>query len=171
MAGINKNEAKIFDVKIIDDAIDFIKENFGKLKEKFLEKRIEKEKNLNLKYKEDVENIIISMNQTADLIDESVFFNRNEYFNFLNIKEMIEYTLNNIFLFIEHYEFISGLLSDFKDIVKMKFKETENNYEKEYENYKYRFNRKKECFYTDIYKRSGEYDDLIEEFVNILGGD
>lgn len=117
-----------------------------------------------------MENIINSLDKAADLIDKSGFFNRNEYFNFLNIKEMIEYSLQNIYIFFKHYEFISGLLSDFKNISNIKFQETESSYKKEYENYKYRFNRKKEYFYTYIYKRSGEYDDLIDDFVNILGG-
>lgn len=126
------------------------------------------------KYEKEVKKILNLMDEIEELIEASPFFSDIELFDFTNMKEMTAYILKDPDLFEEHFNFLLEFLKDYNQIAILKFEvescSKESNYEEEYKKFKYKFNRKREFFYTQIYEHLGIYDDIIDEYVNILGG-
>ncbi|MBQ6813469.1 MAG: hypothetical protein IJP12_02400 [Methanobrevibacter sp.] len=170
MNGIYENMPQIMIYEKINETMDYFRKLYNRIKSKSIEIK-SKFKNEDIKeYEKEVESILSLMNKTADLIDESPYFKDNEYFDYLDLKEIAKYILKDINLFSKHYPYILELFSDFDNIVNYKFKcESISDYEKEYEKYKYCFNRKREFFYTEIYEHLGIFDELIDDIVNTLG--
>ena len=90
------------------------------------------------------------MDEIGYLIENNSLLNEDDYFDFLDLKEIIKYLLNNIDLFLKHLEFILELLKTFDEIIVSKLK-IEHHENRDDENLKYEFYRKKEYFYTHIY--------------------
>lgn len=91
-----------------------------------------------------------------------------EFLNFLSIKRMIDYLLNDIKLFIVYLFFIEDLLMNFFNLIHHKLQKADNDYQKEYDLFVCYVNDKKEFFYTKIYKYSGEFEKTVIEINNLL---
>lgn len=167
-----ENPPQILDSNKIIETINHLKEIFNLMKEKFMEVKTKQELS---KYENEVEKILKLMGKIEDSIDINPSYSDIELFDFMNIKEMTEYVIQNPILFKEHSNFILEFLKDYTNLTILKFEAEHNSneidYENEYKKFKYRFNRRKEFFYTHIYEHLGIYDDLIDEVVNTLGGD
>lgn len=93
----------------------------------------------------------------------------NEFYNFLTIKRMIDYLLNDIKLFLIHLRFIEKLLFNFFNLIHQKLLKNDE-YENEYVSFLTFLNNQKDFFYTKVYIYSGEFEDTIIEINNILWG-
>lgn len=94
-----------------------------------------------------------------------------ELYDFMEIKNIIEYLLDNINLLKkpENQNFINLLLK-FEQLIEFKLKSKNNEeYSIKLEEFDdFLFNQQK-IFYTEIYQRTGEYDQTIDKITNILG--
>lgn len=91
-----------------------------------------------------------------------------EFLNFLSIKRMIDYLLNDIKLFIVYLFFIDDLLMNFFNLIHQKLQKADKDYQKEYDLFVSYLNDKKEFFYTQIYEYSGEFEKTVIEINNLL---
>ena len=92
----------------------------------------------------------------------------NEFLNFLSIKRMIDYLLKDIKLFIVYLFFIDDLLMNFFNLIHQKLQKADKDYQNEYDLFVSYLNDKKEFFYTEIYKYSGEFEKTVIEINNLL---
>lgn len=92
----------------------------------------------------------------------------NEFLNFLSIKRMIDYLLMDIKLFIVYLFFIDDLLMNFFNLIHQKLQKADKDYQNEYDLFVSYLNDKKEFFYTEIYKYSGEFEKTVIEINNLL---
>lgn len=166
MTGIYENSSQRINSNQILESINYLKEVFNIMKEKFIEIKTKHEE---AKYKKEVKKILSLMDEIEELIEKNPLFSDIELFDFTNMKEMTTYILKDSNLFEEHSNFLLEFLKDYNQIVVLKF-EAKKEYEEEYKKFKYIFNRKREFFYSHIYEHLGIYDDMIDEYVNILGG-
>ena len=100
-------------------------------------------------------------------LNESPFFKR-EFYEFLKIKDMIEYILekkegNN-------FKFAEELLIKFSDLISKKGSYFNNieKYDKLYKEFSNYLNKKEEAFFTEIYSSTFEYEDTVVKILNIL---
>ena len=107
-----------------------------------------------------------SMEEITDILApiESL---KDEFSDFLSIKIMIIYLLDNLKLFLIHLSFIDNLLVNFFELIHKKLQS-----DKEYGSYYNAFltflENQKEIFYTKIFQYSGEYKNSIIKINNLL---
>ena len=156
----------------IMETINFLKEIFNKIQERYLEIKTKKEE---LKYEKEVKSILKLMEEISDSLEENPLFKDNEYYDFLMIRHMIKYVLEDIRLFLNFSEFVDELIISFKEIIQKKIQnELENekiDYENEYSKFDAFLFEKKEFFYLNIHQPHGKYNDLICDITNMNGED
>lgn len=111
-----------------------------------------------------LEYIKISLAEIDELM-EDVNFAYDEYCNFLSIKDMIVYIVNDVAKFLKHSQFIITLLTAFNCLM-------DRQYDSDYENIYQKFDKwlygQEDIFYLEIFDGTHEYDDLIVKVTNIL---
>ncbi len=112
-----------------------------------------------LKYiKVSLNDIVLSMRNLS--------FSYDEYYNFMSIKNMIDYIVDDVGRYIKYSFFVLDLLRDFNKLM-----ENRNNsdYDAIYEEFDIRLDEQEDYFYSEIFIGTREYDDLIVKVTNILG--
>ncbi|MBQ6813468.1 MAG: hypothetical protein IJP12_02395 [Methanobrevibacter sp.] len=146
------------------DTMNFLKGIYETVKSRFDEIINKKSSYGNL-----VKNFLDKLEKIADSIEENPFLDEDIYFDFLTLKRMIRYILNDVNLSLKYFNFI---LDYTKQYIKVSIYRIKNKNicddDEEYYKLIYDFNRKKEYFYTYIYEHQGTYDDLIDEFIATL---
>lgn len=114
-------------------------------------------------YKISIKEIKSELFFIASKLKESSYFNE-EFLDFLRIKEMIEYIIDNGLN--KNFEFAESLLNKFSKLLynKVNF----NNYAEYYVGFSNELDSDEEFFYTEIYVPSHEYDETIVKITNIL---
>ena len=171
--GIYENTTSIIDSNMIYETIDYLKEAFKKISDKLLE--IKREKEEEAKFKKEARILKQSMRELSDLLREDSLFKEKEYVDFLRIKNIINYLLNDKELFIEHDNLIDSLLINFQKIIFKKLdcqlNEDFNEYPEEYNEFKSFLREMEEYFLLEIFEDDGKDEELIEELEKIIGGD
>lgn len=103
--------------------------------------------------------------EEIDEVMEDVNFAYDEYYNFLSIKDMITYIVGDVAKFLKHSHFIITLLIAFNNLMDS---QDELDYENIYQKFDKWLYKKEDIFYTEIFKSSHEYDELIDKVTNIL---
>ena len=98
---------------------------------------------------------------------------RAEYIEFLKIKTMMYYVLENIdSIDFNHIKSIFELMYKFNDLIRSKFISIEENslelYDAELKSYIFYLKDFESFFYSNIYERTGEFDDVIMEMSKVL---
>lgn len=158
----------------IDACLNLFKRLYYYVKDKFSKK----EDNEELSFEELVEiyskdeeflNYVDYINSSLDNIAESmeeINFAHYEYDNFMSIKKMITYIINDIPRYLKYSSFILPLLTAYNNLL-----ESQNspNYEDIYEEFDIFLYEQEDIFYTEIFESTHKYDDLIDKVTNILG--
>ncbi|WP_298498791.1 hypothetical protein [uncultured Methanobrevibacter sp.] len=167
MMNIYNSDGKInFDV--LDEIYRKIRKIFTNVKtqkEYSLEELIEIYSN-DAVFLRDLKVIEISMSEIADIL-EPIEILEKEYYNFLTIRRMINYILNEIKLFIVHLNFIEELLINFFNIIHQKLN-SDGNYQELYSTFVTNLEKQKVFFFEKIFEFSDDYNDLIVDVTNVL---
>lgn len=110
-----------------------------------------------------------SMSEISDIL-ESIESLSDEYYNFLAIRRMIEYIIDDSMLFHLHSGFIEMLFSDFSNLIHQKLNVNSNRYPEYYGKFLSNLENHKDFFYANIFEFSHEYDDLIVDVTRVLWG-
>ena len=165
-----QNTSLRIDLNKIKASINYLKKQLMKIKEKALSLRIRMNE-----YEKEVKIITDTMEEIADLLEESPLFKDKEFYDFLMIQHMIKYILKDVEFFVNYSEFIDELIFEFRELVnkkiKLEFGEEKINYHEEYLKFKDFLFDKKEYFYLEIHKPHGKYNDLVVEITNIPRSD
>ena len=166
------NSPQSFGMNKILDAVNCIYKFINYIKEKYAQIKSKQDK---MRYEKEVKEFLNFLDSVEEMMDTNPLFSDRELFDFMNVKEITSYILKDSKLFEEHFNFLMGFFKDYDKILMVKFEAINSfngiSYEKEYKKFKYGFNRKREFFYAHIYEHLGIYDDMIDEYVNALGGD
>ena len=115
----------------------------------------------------DLETMKSNFTEIALLLESSDFFSE-EYFDFLSIKNMCNYIINDIKLYILHSSFISSLLLNFFKLIRSKIVD-DSFYCDIYRTFEKFLDKQERIFYLNVFEGTPEYDDLVDEVTNILG--
>lgn len=157
----------------IDDFLSLFKKLYNLIKDKFSKDESEDTvsfeelveiKSADTNFLNYLEYIKTSLSDIADLMEEINFINY-EYENFISIKKMITYIVDDVNRYLKYDSFILTLLTAFNNLM-----DSYNapNYENIYENFDIFLFEKENFFYTKIFEYTHEYDDLIDKVTNIL---
>ena len=152
------------------DAKNYLKNAFNKIKEKFIELKSKKE---SYKYKKEAKIIINLTDEISDSLEENPLFKDKEFYDFLRIKDILEYLLRDRNLIIQHHDLIENLLGNFRKIIleKLDFKlnnKSLNTYKINYAKFKTLLDEKEEYFLVEIYPANHEDDTLVERITKII---
>ena len=92
-----------------------------------------------------------------------------EFYDFLSIRVMCNYIIDNLELYLQHSSFINSLLSSFFNLIHSKINKDKSQYTEVYDTFEKFLDEKEKIFYLEIYEGTHEYDDLIDEVTNMLG--
>lgn len=112
-----------------------------------------------------LEYVKTSLNDIA-LSMRNLTFVYDEYYNFMSIKNMIDYIVDDAGRYIKNSSFVLTVFSDFNNLM-----ENRNNsdYDALYEKFDIILDEQEDYFYTEIFDGTDEYDKLIVKVTNILG--
>lgn len=157
---------------IINDFLDIIKKFYNSVKNKFTKNDEMTSDEFINKYSEDKEflkhlnYIKVSLNEISDIM-EQIDFKYDEYYNFLSIKKMIIYIVNDFEKYFKYYNFMVNLLKNFNDLI---IKENQlEDYMEEYKHFDDFLYKQEDFFYTEIFDSNSKYNDSIDKVTNILG--
>ena len=157
---------------IINDFLDIIKKFYNSVKNKFTKNDEMTSDEFINKYSEDKEflkhlnYIKVSLNEISDIM-EQIDFKYDEYYNFLSIKKMIIYIVNDFEKYFKYYNFMVNLLKNFNDLI---IKENQlEDYMEEYKHFDDFLYKQEDFFYTEIFGSDTKYNDSIDKVTNILG--
>lgn len=157
---------------VIDDFLDIFKKFYNSVKSKLTKNDEMTLDEFLSKYSDDKEflnyldSVKLSLNEISDLM-EQMEFKYDEYYNFISIKKMIIYIVNNLEKYFYYSSFILILLKNFNDLM-IKEKQLES-YKEEYEKFDSFLYEKEDFFYTEIFDSDSKYDNAIDKVTNILG--
>lgn len=92
-----------------------------------------------------------------------------EFNDFLSIKLMCNYIIDNLRLYVQYSLFINSLLSNFFNLIHSKINNDKSQYNEVYSKFEKFLDEKEKIFYLEIYEGTHKYDDLIDEVTSILG--
>ena len=156
----------VSDLKELFDKL-IIKLSSNNLKDKSLEGLVELYSN-DKDFCNDLEKMKYSFNEIASILESSDIFSE-EYFDFLSIKNMCNYIINDVKLYILHSSFISSILFNFFKLIRSKIDDKDSCYSDMYLTFEKFLDKQERTFYLKIYEGTHEYDDLIDEVTCILG--
>ena len=157
---------------VIDDFLVIFKKFYNSVKSKLTKNDEMTLDEFLSKYSDDKEflnyldSVKLSLNEISDLM-EQMEFKYDEYYNFISIKKMIIYIVNNLEKYFYYSSFILILLKNFNDLM-IKEKQLES-YKEEYEKFDSFLYEKEDFFYTEIFDSDSKYDNAIDKVTNILG--
>lgn len=157
---------------VIDDFLDIFKKFYNSVKSKLTKNDEMTLDEFLSKYSDDKEflnyldSVKLSLNEISDLM-EQMEFKYDEYYNFISIKKMIIYIVNNLEKYFYYSSFILILLKNFNDLM-IKEKQLES-YKEEYEKFDSFLYEKEDFFYTEIFDSDSKYNNAIDKVTNILG--
>lgn len=134
---------------VIDDFLDIFKKFYNSVKSKLTKNDEMTLDEFLSKYSDDKEflnyldSVKLSLNEISDLM-EQMEFKYDEYYNFISIKKMIIYIVNNLEKYFYYSSFILILLKNFNDLM-IKEKQLES-YKEEYEKFDSFYMKKKISF-------------------------
>ena len=167
----NMNEVIIDINKIVSDLKELLdkiinKLSLNNLKYESIDELVELYSN-DKDFCRDLETMKSNFTEIALLLESSDFFSE-EYFDFLSIKNMCNYIINDIKLYILHSSFISSLLLNFFKLIRSKI-DDDSFYCDIYRTFEKFLDKQERIFYLNIFEGTQEYDDLVDEVTNILG--
>lgn len=109
-----------------------------------------------------------NLNEIVLILESSEVFS-DEYVDFLSIKCMCDYIIEDIKLYILYSSFINSILFNFFKLIHSKIHEDNSSYSNMYSNFERFLDEKERFFYLKIYDGSHEYDNLIDDVTRILG--
>ena len=116
-----------------------------------------------------IENIKDSFNNTENILSRFDFF-EEEYYDFLSIKDMAFYILDDKSL-LNNISMIKNLLNSFYHIVQFKKNSSNVEYDEKYELFSSNLIDVEQVFYSQIYEPSKNYDEeVLAEISNSLLG-
>ena len=151
---------------------------FRKLYDFITDKFSKKDSNKELSFKELVEiysndnEFLYNLNYIKTLLDDIAMSMRNltfphdEYYNFMSIKNMINYIADDVGRYIKYSAFVLAILRDFNNLVE---NHNSSDYDNIYEKFDIHLDRQEDYFYCEIFEGTQEYDELIVKVTNIFG--
>ncbi|MBQ9161463.1 MAG: hypothetical protein IJ122_09125 [Methanobrevibacter sp.] len=114
----------------------------------------------------DLKTIRNSMDEITEILApiESL---KDEFSDFLSIKIMIVYLLDNLKLFLKNISFVDNLLLNFFELINKKL-QSDNEYVNYYNAFSTFLENQKEIFYLEIFHYSGEYEKGILKINNLF---
>lgn len=166
-----ESSEEIIGLNMINETISYLKEIFNGMKEKLIEIKTRQEQSI---YEKEVKNILSLMEKISNLLEESPFFENEEYLDFLTIYEISEHILTDKDLLMEHYGMIEEFLKKFSDIISFKLKLEPNKenhkYNEKYDEFKRFLCEREEYFFLEICPYDGKEKELIKKISNITEG-
>lgn len=152
---------------------DVLKKSINKVKEVIFNLEMKKNKLDSSFYNENIKIINKYMIDISEDLEKMECFD-NEYYDFFDIRNMFNYIFSDVNLCKENISFFKETFRRFKDLIFNKIeiesgRNLEVDYVEEYDLFKEFLNKQKSIFFTEIFKSSSEYDELIVEVTNILG--
>ena len=92
-------------------------------------------------------------------------FCHGEYYNFMSIKNMIDYIVDDVGRYIKWSSFVVTLLTDFNNLIE---NQNASDYTIIYEKFDICLDEHEDYFYTEIFDETHEYDELVIKVTNIL---
>ena len=114
----------------------------------------------------DLKTIRNSMDEITEILApiESL---KDEFSDFLSIKIMIVYLLDNLKLFLKNISFVDNLLLNFFELINKKL-QSDNEYVNYYNAFSTFLENQKVIFYLEIFHYSGEYEKGILKINNLF---
>ncbi len=165
----------------INDFISFLKGLFNKLKESFnklifeVKKLSLNENSLSSNYLDERKVFNYLILEISQLLRDDFLFRDNEFYDFLMIKFITNFCLEDVELFAKYSDLIENLFFEFRKLIFNKVnllkKDKNREYAKEYAKFSSFFLNKKEFFYFNIYDIYSVSKNSVVNFENVLEGD
>jgi hypothetical protein len=109
-------------------------------------------------YKQNVENLLNTMNNIANILSEDPLFKEEEFYDFMDIKRITKYILTKK---EENINLVYNLINKFIEIYELKINYIEK-YDNQYKQFKKFLLESEEKFYTKIYVPTNKYKKTID---------
>jgi hypothetical protein len=119
-------------------------------------------------YGQNVENLLNTMNDIANILSEDPLFKEDEFYDFMHIQRITEHILKTKKR--ENMGLVYDLITNFIDIYELKTNSIEE-YDNSYKQFKIFLLESREKFYTQIYTPTNKHKQTINKLYRIMEQD